>query len=173
MAVNYANHGILLQETVPSSQTYNYTVTAIVENEPIGVLSVDGRTVVGGGATIQFNQNSQLLTYTSDAFVCTDVDGVVWTIQNELNSSNRYELWLTHGDTRYQYKGASDTPHTYAVSIRLSASDYNIETNTYRGRPVYTSEPGYADYYIGCTVELTPYSMPQAKRTFMVTESRT
>lgn len=172
MAVNYANHGILLQETIPSSQTYNYTVTATAENEPIGVPSADGKTVVGGGATIQFNQRSELLTYTSDAFVCTDVDGVVWTIQNELNSSNKYELWLTYGNTRYLYKGASDTPHTYAVSIIVNTSDYDVATNTYRAKPLYTPEPGYGSTYIGCTVELTPYSMPQVKRTFVVTESR-
>jgi hypothetical protein len=178
--LNRVNHGITLSESSPS-HTYSYSVSPTTENEPLTVPSLNGVYTTAGGQRVYLTPQrvqEQYLPLDMISASITDINGDVWSLFQRWQEPY-YHLILSYNGSESDYTmGSSPCPFTLLV---LNSYDitYDVESNKYTvrvGIAHYDQNGSFTSGYLSlgsyyCDAEVAALPLPQAKRTFAVTES--
>lgn len=178
--LNRVNHGIMLSESSPS-QTYSYSVSPTVENEPLTVPSLNGIYATAGGQRIyltpqQVDEQHLPLNMTSASI--TDINGDVWSLFQRFQDPY-YHLTLSYNGSEGDYAmGSSPCPFTFFVPSGYNMT-YDVESGKYTirvGIAHYNQSGSFASEYLSlgsyyCDAEVAALPLPQVKRMVTVTES--
>lgn len=177
--LNHVNHGIMLSESSPS-QTYSYSVSATVENEPLTIPSLNGVYTTAGGQRVYLTPQrvqEQYLPLGMTSASITDINGDVWSLFQRYQEPY-YHLILSYNGSESDYTmGSNPCPFTLYVPNGYDMT-YDVESNKYTvrvGIAHYNQSGTFTSSYLHlgnyCDAEVAALPLPQIKRTFAVTES--
>lgn len=178
--LNHVNHGIMLSESSPS-QTYSYSVSATVENEPLTVPSLNGIYATAGGQRIYLTPQrvqEQYLPLDMTSASITDINGDVWSLFQRWQEPYYHLILSYNGNESDMTMGSSPCPFTLYVPNSYNMT-YDVENDKYTvrvGIAHYNQYGSYTSEYLSlgsyyCDAEVAALPLPQIKRTFAVTES--